>query len=132
MTNDSNLFHLVRDGLPARLDAGQTARLLGIAPHDVPVLTGTGLLKPLGSPVQPMRQSISHWLMFWSTPPTVIGLIGQPRRWPNTGGLRTTRNAPKRASRIVNGSIRRLRQLRDTGSVKTMCNVQKELGKKCQ
>jgi len=51
MTNDSNLFHLVRDGLPARLDAGQTARLLGIAPHDVPVLTGTGLLKPLGSPV---------------------------------------------------------------------------------
>jgi len=50
MTNDSNLSHLIRDGLPARLDAGQAAKLLGIAPHDVPVLIGAGLLKPLGSP----------------------------------------------------------------------------------
>ena len=50
MTNDPNLFHLIRNGLPARLDAGQSAKLLGIAPHDVPVLIGTGLLKPLGSP----------------------------------------------------------------------------------
>ena len=36
--------------LPARLDAAQTAALLGFQPHDIPVLTRLGLLKPLGRP----------------------------------------------------------------------------------
>lgn len=36
--------------LPTRLDAAQTAALLGFQPHDVPVLIGLGLLKPLGRP----------------------------------------------------------------------------------
>jgi hypothetical protein len=36
--------------LPARLDAAQTAALLGFQPHDIPVLTSSGLLKPLGRP----------------------------------------------------------------------------------
>lgn len=36
--------------LPARLGASQTARLLGFAPHDIPVLVRKGLLKPLGHP----------------------------------------------------------------------------------
>jgi hypothetical protein len=36
--------------LPGRLDAAQTAALLGFQPHDIPVLTGLGLLKPLGRP----------------------------------------------------------------------------------
>lgn len=37
--------------LPARLDARQTARLLGFQPHDVPALISSKLLQPLGRPV---------------------------------------------------------------------------------
>jgi hypothetical protein len=36
--------------IPARLDSTQVARLLGFQPHDVPVLTATKLLVPLGKP----------------------------------------------------------------------------------
>lgn len=35
-------------GLPARLNAEQTAAVLGFQPHDIPVLVGAGLLQPLG------------------------------------------------------------------------------------
>jgi hypothetical protein len=34
--------------LPARLNAEQTAELLGVQPHDIPALMRAGLLKPLG------------------------------------------------------------------------------------
>ena len=37
-------------GLPARLDVAETARLLGFAEHDMPVLMASGKLKPLGDP----------------------------------------------------------------------------------
>jgi hypothetical protein len=37
-------------GLPARLDAASTAKLLGFAEHDVQVLMRTGKLTPLGDP----------------------------------------------------------------------------------
>jgi hypothetical protein len=36
--------------LPARLDAPQTAQLLGFSEHDIPVLIRLRLLKPLGNP----------------------------------------------------------------------------------
>ena len=36
---------------PARLDARQTAKLLGFQEHDIPVLIAGRLLKPLGKPV---------------------------------------------------------------------------------
>jgi hypothetical protein len=36
--------------LPAMLNTAQTAILLGLAEHDIPVLVRTGFLKPLGSP----------------------------------------------------------------------------------
>jgi hypothetical protein len=36
--------------LPAMLNIQQTAVLLGLAEHDVPVLINLGLLKPLGDP----------------------------------------------------------------------------------
>ncbi len=36
--------------LPGRLTLEQTAWLLGFREHDVPVLTASGLLKPLGNP----------------------------------------------------------------------------------
>ena len=41
---------LVLYRLPGRLDAAQAAALLGFQPHDIPVLTRLGLLKPLGRP----------------------------------------------------------------------------------
>jgi hypothetical protein len=37
-------------GLPARLDASATAKLLGFAEHDIQVLMAVGKLKPLGDP----------------------------------------------------------------------------------
>ena len=40
-----NLRHL-----PARLTAEQAAGILGIAPHEITMLMGRGLLKPLGHP----------------------------------------------------------------------------------
>jgi hypothetical protein len=36
--------------LPAMLNVQQTAVMLGLAEHDIPVLVGAGLLKPLGNP----------------------------------------------------------------------------------
>ena len=44
--------------LPARLDVCQTAWFLGFKPHDIPVLTAAGLLKPLGHPA---RNCIKHY-----------------------------------------------------------------------
>src|SRR2546428_13813320 len=44
--------------LPARLDVCQTAWFLGFKPHDIPVLTAAGLLKPLGHPV---RNCVKHY-----------------------------------------------------------------------
>src|SRR2546429_9525536 len=44
--------------LPARLDVCQTAWFLGFKPHDIPVLTSAGLLKPLGHPV---RNCVKHY-----------------------------------------------------------------------
>jgi hypothetical protein len=38
--------------LPARLDVEQSAKLLGMATHDIPVLVSTGMLRPLGEPAQ--------------------------------------------------------------------------------
>jgi hypothetical protein len=37
--------------LPARLDARQTASILGFQAHDIPVLVTAKLLEPLGKPV---------------------------------------------------------------------------------
>lgn len=37
--------------LPARLDARQTASILGFQAHDIPVLVAAKLLEPLGKPV---------------------------------------------------------------------------------
>jgi len=37
-------------GLPARLDVAATARLLGFAEHDIPILMASRKLVPLGDP----------------------------------------------------------------------------------
>jgi len=44
--------------IPARLDASQVAWFLGFEPHEIPVLAGAGLLKPLGNPA---RNCIKHY-----------------------------------------------------------------------
>ncbi|PYJ82511.1 MAG: hypothetical protein DME22_18520 [Verrucomicrobia bacterium] len=36
--------------IPARVTAEQAAGILGIAPHEIPILMSRGLLKPLGHP----------------------------------------------------------------------------------
>ncbi len=38
--------------LQARLNMEQTAKLLGFAPHDIPILIAAKLLKPLGHPAR--------------------------------------------------------------------------------
>lgn len=38
------------DGVPARLNVSQTAKLLGFCDHDIPILMAAKLLEPLGSP----------------------------------------------------------------------------------
>jgi hypothetical protein len=38
--------------LPARLDATQAAWYLGFEPHEIPILIGGNLLKPLGKPAR--------------------------------------------------------------------------------
>ncbi len=38
--------------LPARLDSHQAAWLLGFEPEHIPILTKSGLLRPLGRPAQ--------------------------------------------------------------------------------
>ena len=46
--NTQQLMNCVR--LPARLDAAQTAILLGFRDHDIPILIRAKLLRPLGNP----------------------------------------------------------------------------------
>ena len=42
--------------LPARMDAEQTAAVLGFQEHDIPVLVAEGRLEPLGKPLQNARK----------------------------------------------------------------------------
>lgn len=46
--NEKSALFLPR--LPARLDVNQAAEVLGFLPHEIPVLSKAGLLKPLGKP----------------------------------------------------------------------------------
>jgi hypothetical protein len=49
---------LGRQTLPVRSNVFETAWFLGFKPHDIPVLAGAGLLKPLGDPA---RDCIKHY-----------------------------------------------------------------------
>jgi hypothetical protein len=51
-SDSTNLFPYIPDRLPAMLDSEQTAVILGCKPHDIPALTRSGLLRPLGKPTQ--------------------------------------------------------------------------------
>lgn len=56
--HEKQVEFLSRQILPARLGVFETAWLLGFKPHDIPVLAGVGLLKPLGSPA---RNCVKHY-----------------------------------------------------------------------
>ncbi len=49
-TNPSDILNVRR--LPLKLNQEQAAALLGFAPHDIPALIRTKLLKPLGNPIR--------------------------------------------------------------------------------
>src|SRR4051794_12492479 len=50
MRDDQHRFLALRGDLPARLTAEQVGWVLNCQAHDVPILVGTRLLKPLGNP----------------------------------------------------------------------------------
>src|SRR5271154_6196359 len=50
MKDDQQKFLAIMGRPPARLGAEQVAWVLNCAPHDVPVLVASRLLKPLGNP----------------------------------------------------------------------------------
>ena len=50
MREDQHRFLTLLGQLPARLTAEQTAWVLNCQAHDVPILVGARLLKPLGNP----------------------------------------------------------------------------------
>ena len=50
------MITLKNDSFPSyysgRLNADQAAKILGVNPHDIPILTRAGILKPLGNPTR--------------------------------------------------------------------------------
>ena len=50
LTSSPQLQCLNLRNLPARLTVKQAGWLLGFPPHQIPILVGAGLLKPLGQP----------------------------------------------------------------------------------
>ena len=50
MREDQHIFLSLLGQLPARLTVEQTAWVLNCQAHDVPILVGAKLLKPLGNP----------------------------------------------------------------------------------
>jgi len=56
----------------ARIDVAQTAKLLGMAEHDIPILVSQGMLRPLGEPAQNSTK--------WFSAIEVIGLAAD-RPW---------------------------------------------------
>jgi len=58
--------------LPARLSAEEVGHVLGFQVHDVPVLVGAGLLKPLGKPAQ-------NGVKYFAT--TTVEVLGRDEKW---------------------------------------------------
>lgn len=50
MRDDQHRFLMILGQLPARLTAEQASWVLNCQPHDIPILVGSRLLKPLGNP----------------------------------------------------------------------------------
>lgn len=71
--NESQLkFMSVIGQLPARLTVEQAAWVLNCQPHDVPILVGAKLLKPLGNPPP-------NGIKFFAT--TEVLEFGKDRAW---------------------------------------------------
>ena len=50
MRDERHRFLMLMGQLPARLNAEQAAMVINCQPHNIPVLVGARLLKPLGNP----------------------------------------------------------------------------------
>ena len=50
MRDEQHRFLSLLGQVPARLTAEETAWILGCQPHDVPILTSSRLLRPIGNP----------------------------------------------------------------------------------
>ena len=86
--NERSILNTAR--LPARLDASQTAEMLGFMEHDIPVLVRAKLLKPLGEPAANAHK-------FFST--TELRLVMEDHQWLD--------KATKAVSRYWQGKNRR-------------------------
>jgi len=83
-------LQLVR--LPMRLNAGQAARLLGFAEHDIPQLVAAKLLQPLGKP--PLNGS-----KFFAT--FVIEELRTNHQWLNAATRTMTNHWKHRNTRLI-------------------------------
>jgi hypothetical protein len=70
----SEAFMVVSLGIKARLDAGETAKVLGFSTNDIPVLITEKMLKPLGKPVPNSTKYFSAYV--------IAGLADNPE-WLN-------------------------------------------------
>jgi hypothetical protein len=69
--------------VPARLDAKQTAALLGFMPYEIPVLVKARLLRPLGDPAANAHK-------YWSS--VEILALAQDRQWLDRATRTVTRH----------------------------------------
>ena len=75
--------------LPGRLNTTETAVLLGVQDHDVPILTAAKLLVPLGKPAA-NAPSISQQSKLRSGPRIQNGYRARPKCSQDTGIVRIT------------------------------------------
>lgn len=89
--------------LPARLDAAQTATLLGFQSHDISVLVSSGLLKPLGRPA-------SNSIRYFAS--VDIDLLREDRDWLDKATRTISRHwQEKNGSRRANPQTPRANEL---------------------
>lgn len=79
--------------LPARLNTEQTAQMLGHQPHDIPILTKAGLLKPLGGGP---RNSVKYFAA------VEVEQLGRDRKWLDRATKAVSRRT-KSSPLVANG-----------------------------
>lgn len=110
-------------GLPARLNVGMTAKLLGFAEHDIQILMAAGKLTPLGSPAPNAPK--------WFAAVEMIRLAGDrswlhkathevSKYWRNKRQRRQVQNAPS-----LNG---REHGREGTDKIKSSCAISQTAG----
>lgn len=87
--------------LPARLDAKQTAEILGFQEHDIPVLLSGNLLDPLGEPVDNAKKYFA-WMDITQKAADRVWLAKATRRvyrhWQEKNASRKANNGNEESS----------------------------------